>query len=801
MAIVGLAGQFPGADSIDALWDVLREGREAIERFEGEKGSALPDYDEATQAFGVVADATAFDHRFFGMSPAAARRMDPQHRAFLQCAWTALESGGIDITTNPGYVAVYGSCGTNPYYQRRVFDLADAEDWAGKLDLNLKSAKDHLATRVSYQFDLSGEAMTIQSACSSSLVAVHLACQSLLIGQSDMAIAGASSLRVSAEFGRGVSDGMQRAITRSATGRNGAFVIGEGGVGGDAVGVVVLKRLQDAIDHGDTIYAVIAGSALNNDGNQKVGYTAPSVNGLVDVVSDALALSGVFPEDIDFVECHGTGTDLGDAIELRALRRVFETDERGGAPLRIGAVKNNIGHTDAAAGIASLIKAALALHHEAIPPHTGAGDAPHHAQLVESPILALSDELVAWPRRPGKTRRAGVNSFAIGGTNAHIVLEEAPLPAPSEEGRRPHSLLVWSAKSEEALGAMTSRLSGFLDSADGKVRRADVERTLQLGRAQFDERSFAVIASLDGAADAVRAAKPATAGAGRLAFMLSGQTPSAVPAIASFSPEFVDAWQTCRDVLRADFGFDVAAWLDAPSDSHARRLSASSAVEYALGRALIGFGLAPDALIAAGDGVFAAAGLAEAVSVRDMLGLAHRRGEVLDRGRDKAPPPDGGDKVPPPHGGDVAPLSDSVSEPTVPLMGCDGEWVSREALLAASYWAAGAAVGPAPGFARVLEAGADLFVELGAGCMMSDAATAALAAEEAVITAVLGEGGDWASLCNAVGTLWSHGASVDWEAFAPAGRRIVLPTYPFERASFHIDDELRRLAASDGNAR
>lgn len=783
IAVVGLAGRFPGADSVDALWRLLCEGRTGIEVLDDNPADTA-DFDDAKRAYGLVADATGFDSGFFGMAPAAARRTDPQHRAFLECVWTALESGGIDVTNYPGYVAVYASCGTNPYYQRRVFDVADLEDWAGMLDLTVKSTKDHLATAVSYRLDLKGEAMTVQSACSSSLVTVHLACQSLLMGQSDMAIAGASSLRVSPEHGRDVSDAMQRVIMRSKTGRNGAFAAGDGGVGGDAVGAVVLKRLSDAIEDGNVIYAVIAGSALNNDGRQKVGYTAPSVNGLIAVMRDALSFSALYPEEIDYIECHGTGTELGDAIELRALGRVFESEERGGVPLRIGAVKENIGHTDAAAGIASFIKAVLMLHHGAIPPHAG-HDGEAHAQLTESAILKLEREYTAWSRQIGKTRRVGVNSFAIGGTNAHVVLEEAPSLEGVAEPKRPSSLLVWSAKTESALDATTEQLARHLEEHGTNL--TDVERTLQLGRAELSERAFVVVSPGAAVADAVRKAERATAESVKVAFLASGTAAwpaQVVHRLCELSPAFRETVHSCRALL-SEFGFDLQTWLESPSATRdGRATAAAAATQLAFAEMFRGFGIRPDTFLATGVGECVAACVGGALSTRDMLRLAHRLGER--------------------SAGSESILSGcEIREIEIPYVGSSGGWVTSSALSSAEYWSTVSEGPRAAGFHNLRQHGATAFLSIDHGSDLCAAAKIALEDSDLLIIESLANLGGvdaiWPSLSTTVGRLWIHGTRVDWKAFAPDGRMVELPTYPFEHTSFHIDDELRRIRGSSGS--
>ena len=746
IAIVGMAGRFPGASSVDELWQLILSGRDAIRAFDD---GPQDEFDETTGAYGVVDDTTQFDHKFFGMSPAAARRTDPQHRTFMECAWTALEHAGVDVGAFPGYVAVYASSGTNPYYQRRVFDLADVEDWAGKLDLTLKSAKDHLATRVAYRLNLNGEAMTVQCACSSSLVAVHLACQSLLIGQCDLAIAGASSLRASPEVERGVVDPMQRAVTRCKTGRNGAFTTGGGGVGGDAVAAVVLKPLRAAIEDGNTIYAVVAGSALNNDGNRKVGYTAPSVDGIEAVMQDALAFAGLYPEEIGYVECHGTGTELGDAMELRALRRVFEVPERGDEPLHLGAVKNNVGHTDAAAGIVSLIKAALVLHHGVIPPHGGEGEP--HSQVVESPVLSLSEERRPWSSE--RPRLASVNAFAIGGTNAHMILHEAPESTPAERQTRPASLLVWSAKTEEALQEATARLASAL--GDSSAHLHDIERTLQTGRTSLDQRRYAVVTDLASASEAVRNATPVEVAGGKTAFVFGGRPQRPAPwvvALRATSAAFDQALLSCETTAREVLGLDLATWMTSPTDDEVASVAAHVALQFSLAEMYQSYGFVADAVHGWGVGEIVAACIAGALSVDDMLRAAAGQLSGLE-----------------------------IGKLDVPLLGTDGQWVDAAALSTAGRWQFADVSASNEAISALKQAGASLLLSLEPSAVVTEGTVAAISEE------------GWRRVCGVVGHAWCSGVKVDWSAFAPTGAVADLPTYSFQRSSSHIDDEYRRF--------
>jgi acyl transferase domain-containing protein len=414
IAIVGLSGRFPGAGNVDTYWRSLRDGIESISTFPEEK---RPGY---VPRAGALDGIELFDARFFGYSPREAELMDPQQRLFLEESWKALEDAGIDPARPPGRIGVFAGTGFSSYLVDHVYPHRESLD---DYQAAVANDKDFLATRVAYRLDLRGPGLTVQTACSTSLVAVCVACQSLMNGDCDAALAGGVTLRLPQRSGyvhvkEGIlsPDGHCRAFDAEARGT----------VPGSGVGVVVLKRLSDALRDGDHIRAVIRGWALNNDGGGKAGYTAPLTEGQAGVIQEALALAEVDPATVSYVEAHGTGTRLGDPIEVAALRRAFD----GAGSCLLGSVKTNIGHLDCAAGVAGLIKTVLALQHREIPPTL------HFKQPspeIDFGPFRVVDRLTEW--RSEGPRRAGVSSFGIGGTNAHVVLEEAPLtpypPLPS----------------------------------------------------------------------------------------------------------------------------------------------------------------------------------------------------------------------------------------------------------------------------------------------------------------------------------------------------------------------------------
>ncbi|HVG45240.1 MAG TPA: type I polyketide synthase, partial [Longimicrobium sp.] len=484
IAVVGMAGRFPGAADVEAFWHNLREGVESISRFSRDEllaagcDPAVLDHPGFVPAAGWLAGADEFDAALFGLTPRDAEILNPQHRVLLECAWAALEQAGIDPARVDRPVGVFAGSGTNAYAARVTADPERVQAM-GAERITLANEKDHLATGIAYRLDLRGPAVAVQTACSTSLVAIHMACQSLLNGECDLALAGGVSIGVPVRRGYlytpdGISapDGRCRAFDADA----------RGSVRGNGAGMVVLRRLEDALAESDTIHAVIRGSAINNDGASKVGYTAPSPAGQARVISEALAVAGVDPTSLDYVEGHGSGTPLGDAIELKAMAEVLARGE-GGHRCAIGSVKTNVGHLDAAAGVTGLIKTVLALRNGEIPPSLHC-QVPHPGVQAAGGRLFVNTALHPWARN-GTPRRAGVSSFGIGGTNAHVVLEEAPAPADGGPSRE-LQLLVLSTRTPSALTAAAENLAGWLE--DGTPPLADAAYTLQTGRRELEHR-------------------------------------------------------------------------------------------------------------------------------------------------------------------------------------------------------------------------------------------------------------------------------------------------------------------------
>jgi acyl transferase domain-containing protein/glutamate-1-semialdehyde aminotransferase len=645
IAVVGMSCRLPGARTPAEYWSNLCRGVESISFFSEEELLAAGTPPELVRdpsfvrAYGAMPDAFAFDAPFFGVNPAEALVMDPQQRVFLESAWSALEDAGCDPARYPGAIGVYaGSGGTA--YQWRVMSNPEVVSAVGGELVGFANGKDFLTTRVSYKLGLRGPSVVVQTACSTSLVAIHMACQSLLSRECDVALAGGVTISPDQERGYrhqegGIvsPDGHCRAVDARAGGT----------VSGSGVGVVVLKRMVDALRDGDTIHAVVKGSAINNDGQDKIGFTAPSVTGQAQAITEALGVAGVDPSTISYVEAHGTGTALGDPIEIAALTEVFraETDRKGFCAL--GAAKTNIGHVDSAAGVAGFIKTVLALKHRVLPP-TLHFERPNPETGLEDSPFYVNTELRPWERN-GTPRRAGVSSFGMGGTNAHVVLEEAPEP-PAPPPCHAAQLLVLSARTEDALERMRGNLAEHLAAHPG-LSLADVAHTLQEGRAVHPHRWAAVARDHEEARAALSgtpARQPSARRAGgtaQVAFLFPGQgTQYAGMAreLYATEPVFREQIDRCAAVL-AERGMDLRAALfppvggeaaaDALLGQTAHTQPALFAVEYALAKLWMSWGVQPSAMLGHSIGEYVAAALAGVFSPEAALRLVEARGRLM----------------------------------------------------------------------------------------------------------------------------------------------------------------------------
>ncbi|MCP5153996.1 MAG: amino acid adenylation domain-containing protein [Ectothiorhodospiraceae bacterium] len=646
IAVVGLAGRFPGAADADAFWDNLLAGRETIHVFDDAERRAAGIEESVWRtpghvpARGLLDGAELFDAAFFGYTPREAERMDPQHRVLLECAWAALEDAGCDPSRFDGAIGMWAGSSFNSYRDLVMRDLAARGEGAGLATL-LGAERDFLATRVSYKLDLRGPSLNVQTACSTSLVAVHEACRALRDGDCDMALAGGVSVVAPRVWGyqyqeQGIAspDGHCRPFDADAGGT----------VPGEGVALVVLRRLDDALRDGDRVRAVIRGSAINNDGADKVGFTAPSVDGQADAIVRALANAGVEPVDVSYVEAHGTGTALGDPIEVSALTRAFGSRAAEVPRCVLGAVKSNIGHLDAAAGVAGLVKTVLALEHRELPPTVHFRRPNPEIDLARAPFR-VSAEREPWSVPDGATRIAGVSSFGMGGTNAHVVVEQAPPVAPSEAASRAEQVLCISARSPGALERMAAALAAHLDSHPEQPL-VDVAYTLQAGRRPLPLRRAVVAADHAAAARALRAPVSAPVAApdrpAEVAFLFPGQGaqhPGMARAVYEAEPAFREVVDACLARFRDRHGIDVGeALLAAPHDADAadrlrRTLLAQPAlftVEYALARLWMSWGVVPRAMLGHSIGEYAAACVAGVLSLDDAIDVVAARAVAMD---------------------------------------------------------------------------------------------------------------------------------------------------------------------------
>jgi amino acid adenylation domain-containing protein len=639
IAVIGLAGRFPGAANVRQLWENLCRGVESI-TFSGAPRDVAPGQ-RHVPARGTLADLELFDAAFFAIRPREAELLDPQHRLFLECAWEALESAGYDPARTPGAIGVWSGVGKAWYYLNQIHGGPDAEHY----DAHFGNDKDFLPTRVSYKLGLRGPSLSVQTSCSSSLVAIHLACRSLADRECDMALAGGARVIVPQDQGYICEEGG----IASPDGHCRAFDADAGGlVPGNGIAVVLLKRLADALADGDPVLAVIKGSAINNDGAAKVGYNAPSVEGQARVIQAAHAAAGVTAGSISYVETHGTGTVLGDPIEIAALKQAFAgagegVGEGGRNACALGALKTNIGHLDAASGAAGLIKAVLALHHRTIPPTLHFRRPNPELGLEESPFF-VNTALRAW-QPAGGPRRAGVSAFGMGGTNAHVVLEEAPPAEPSGPSRR-WQLLTVSARTRSALARAAEQLAEHLaaepDDKSGDV--ADVAWTLHVGRRAFPHRRAVVVGPGRAATAALRSAAGdgEAAGDATVAFLFPGQGaqhPGMTWDLYRLEPVFRAGIDRAAALLQGRLGLDLRTLLDPPAeryDEAAQRLERTEltqpalfAVEHALARLWMSWGVRPAAMLGHSVGEYVAACLAGVFSYEDALALVAERGRLM----------------------------------------------------------------------------------------------------------------------------------------------------------------------------
>jgi len=900
VAIVAVAGRFPGAADVDVFWDRLRAGEEGVRRLTRDEMLAdgapleMVDRPEWVAARGALDGVERFDAAFFGLSPREAEILDPQHRLFLETAWEVLERAGHDPATAAGRVGVWAGSTMSSYALFNLLGDRELMKNVGLYQAMLGNDKDYLATRTAYMLDLKGPAISVQTACSTSLVAAAMARRALIDGECDIALAGGSA--VSARQRAGYL--FQPGHINSPDGHCRAFdAAAQGTVSGSGVALVAMKRLDDALADGDRVLAVVKGAAVNNDGALKIGFTAPSVQGQSQVIAEAWAEAGLAPASAGYVEAHGTATPLGDPIEVAALNRAFArlAEEAGGddaAPrpgsVLLGSVKSNVGHLDSAAGATGLIKAALAVERGEIPPSL-------HFQAPNPEIdfgaFRVATDLTPWPGRGAaadRPRRAGVSSFGIGGTNAHLVLEEAPGRVPSGPSR-PSQLFLLSARAPGALAAMEERLAARLGDLeetadDAAVTAADAAYTLAVGRRALEHRRAVVAPDLATARRMLqdRGAEGRLGGSSDgerpVAFLFPGQGAQYAGMAAGLyaeEPVFRAAVDRCAELFQPhlDGATDLRQLLfPAPGEAEAAgraltetRLTqpALFTVEHALTELLAAWGITPAAgMLGHSVGEYAAAVAAGVFRLEDAVAVVAARGRamqarpagamvavLLDEAELAGRLPAGvalaavnapglcvasgptpavdalaaelkaeGVEVRRLHTSHAfhSPMMDAagdelraafagveLSPPRRPFVSnLTGTWITAGEAIDPEYWVdqLRRPVRFAAGVATLLAEPDALLLEVGPGRGLSTLATRTARTLETVeegeprlavpLLRHPKDGGDDLEVLHAaIGRLWCAGARVDWRGwFAGEERRkLLLPTYPFERRRFWIE--------------
>lgn len=646
IAIIGMSGRFPGASDLAAFWQNLCHGKESITHFDdatlranGVTEKQLADRDYVRSGF-CLPDISQFDAGFFQLTPREAQILDPQQRLFLECCWHALEHAGHVPERYDGRIGVYAGVFSSSYLLN-IYSQPDLVASLGEMAVRHGNEKDYLTTRLSYKLNLRGPSIAIQTSCSTSLVAVHTAMQSLLAGECDMAISGGVSVLADQETGYPWQaggllspDGHCRPFDADAAGT----------VFGNGLGVVVLKRLEDAERDGNTIYAVIKGSAINNDGADKVGFTAPSVQGQSEAIAEALSMAEVSAETIQLVEAHGTGTPLGDPIEIEALTRVWRSHTSRKSYCALGSVKGNVGHLGAASGIAGLIKATLALHHKQLPPTINFTRSNPNIPFEQTPFYPHT-ALTPWAPPADHPRRAAVSSFGMGGTNAHLILEEAPVRDAQPVDEDEVQLLTLSASSEKALQEAIAALAGHLRHSPECCLR-DVAHTLREGRQTFDWRATFTAATTEQAREKLQRglSKPTpTLTSPEVALLFPGQGSQywgMAQQLWQTQPAFRDEISRCFQILREQADLDLHPLMthNTPDDAQLAWLNSTAVtqpslfcIEYAMARMLQAHGIKVSHMLGHSVGELVAATLGGVFTLEAALTLVATRGQLMQQ--------------------------------------------------------------------------------------------------------------------------------------------------------------------------
>lgn len=804
IAIIGMSGAFPGARTLDEFHTSLCEGREMI-RFLTSEGQGVNGNGNAVgvshvpnfvPAVAAMDDIDLFDATFFGMTAQEAELTDPQHRLLLEHCWRALEHAGYDTIRFVAPVGVFVGATINTYLIRNIIGNQKVLDAVDPLQLNIANGSDFLATRISYKLNLKGPSHTVQSACSTSLLAVHCGCRSLLDMECDMALSGGVSVNLNFLRGYRYQDGG----IMSPDGHCRVFdADARGTIFGSGVGVVLLKRLEDALAEGDSIHAVIKGSAINNDGGLKAGYTAPSVEGQAEVIAEAIANAGIDPDTISYIECHGTGTLLGDPVEVRALIKAFHsTIERRGF-CALGSVKSNIGHLDAAAGIAGLIKVVLSLKHGVLPPSLHFQQPNPQIDFQNSPFY-VNTKLTSWKNDQGP-RRAGVSAFGVGGTNVHVVLEEAPLSQHQEEDRE-WQLILLSARTQTALQQAVQNLAFYLRN-ERTVSISDVAYTLQTGRRQLAFRWAGVCKSREQAISLLEKGptpniKPVKEDARPVAFLFPDESRQCAKMGAHLyesEPVFRQCMQQCAEVLKPQLKMDLCSALYHKASVCTANVNffhlAFCAVEYSLAQLWISWGVEPAGMLGYGSGEYVAACLAGVMTLEQLFKL------VTERARLIRPWPDNGIQAVTQRA--LLPFLEEIRKmqlkaPRIPyISSVTGTWIRDQEAQAPEYWVEQLLQDAqlSRGLKQLMESGDLMVLEMGPGSSLRDVAQEQGVAENVVasLPRMAAETSETALVLDAAGQLWNAGVCFNWLALQGSKRRkrVPLPTYPFERKRYWIE--------------
>jgi acyl transferase domain-containing protein/acyl carrier protein len=806
IAVIGMAGRFPGAENLEQYWHNICNGVESISYFSDDEvlksgiDRELIKKSNFIKARGVLDDTDLIDARLFGLHAREAALMDPQHRLFLECAWKAFESAGYCPDNHQGRVGVFGGSSMNTYMLNNLADLIKNIESVESLQISIGNDKDSLTTEVAYRLNLKGPAVTIQSSSSTSLTAVHYACQSLLNYESNMALAGGVSIHFPEKSGYLYMEGG----TTSSDGHCRTFdVAADGFVAGHGVGVVLLKRVADALADGDEIWAVIKGSAVNNDGAVRVSYMAPGVEGQSKVFAMAQAIAGVEPGDIGYIEAHGTGTKVGDPIEMASLRQVFRAVTNKKNFCAIGSVKPNIGHLDSAAGIAGFIKTVLMLKYQKLPPQINFREPNPELDLENSPFY-INTELRDWE---SVYRIAGVNSFGMGGTNAHVIMAEPPKVSPSHH-QKSAVLLVLSAKTEQALDTVTRNLACYLE-ANPQLNLNDVSYTLYTGRKKFEYRRTLVCEDHHDAVQMLKEPAPGrvftdgTEGVEkRLLFFLFpadlafggkslGTLISDINREVPLFKSHLDACLECvNSFLTTDTDLKEIFYGPAQERVGTSLLETKEKtltplvlfiIEYAFTQVLLDWGLKPQGILGQGVGEYVAACVSGVMSLQDALNLVMQINNL---------------------GNHLCPIKlSSLKEPVIPfLSGQSGNWTTKEEATDPLYWQqqhqgfrlperVKGLLADSPAIILEVSPGAESMDEIKQIMMAQE-----LASKQHLVLSCIPQGHPYrtayAAFLETVGRLWLAGCNPEGEKLYQGEgsicRRIPLPTYPFEYKSHWI---------------